>query len=261
MTVMTTKRDCRFAAPVGLSSPSCADSPPEMTAIAIGRSDNVCILQPRRRPPLRCTDRSGHALAGMRHGDYRAAMERASGDSVTRLLQRWNEGDAQAFDKLLPLVYVDLRRIAAAQLRRHDNHATLQTTALVHDVLLRLLDRPPASFESTAHLLNAAARMMRHHLINRARDATTGKRGGGWLRDDFTATLDLPIPDDTDLLDLDEALLELEQFDERLGKMVELRYFIGLDIAEIAATLGVTERTIRRDWVAAQAWLRDRLAS
>lgn len=187
-------------------------------------------------------------------------MESASNDSLTDLLQRWKDGDSQAFDRLLPLVYADLRRIAAAQLRRHDNHATLQTTALVHDVLLRLLDRPPSSFENTTHLLNAVARMMRQQLINRARHAATDKRGGGWLRDDFAAALDLPIPDNTDLLDLDEALSELEAFDDRLWRVVELRYFIGLELAEIAAALDVSDRTIRRDWIVAQAWLRSRLA-
>ncbi len=182
-----------------------------------------------------------------------------SGDSVTRLLQRWQAGDALALERLLPLVYADLRRIAARHLRKHDGHATLQTTALVHDVLVRLLDRPPASFESSAHLLNAVARMMRQHLSNRARDAAADKRGGRWLRDDFVAALDLPIPGQTDLVDLDRALDELEDCDQRLSQVVELRYFVGLETDEIASALGVNERTVRRDWVAAQAWLRDRL--
>lgn len=180
-------------------------------------------------------------------------------DNVTTLLQRWNEGDRHALDRLLPMVYADLRRIAARQLRQHDGHQTLQTTALVNEVLLRMLDRSASGFSSTAHLLNAAARMMRQHLVSRARAAQTDKRGGRWLRDDFTRALDLPIPDDSSLVDLDQALAELERFDARMASVVELRYFIGLDIAEIAATLDMSERTVQRDWLMAQAWLRDRL--
>lgn len=188
-------------------------------------------------------------------------MDRRPDSSVTHLLQRWRGGERQALDRLLPLVYADLRRIAARQLRAHDGHATLQTTALVHDVLLRLLDRPASAFENTAHLLNAAARMMRQHLVNRARDAAAIKRGGGWLRDDFAAAMELPIPDDTDLAELDRALNELEAFDGRMAQVVELRYFVGLGMAEVAAALGVAERTARRDWAGAQAWLKDRLAA
>ena len=201
-------------------------------------------------------------LAATRRDGYLAGMEEsiAAGD-VTQWLQRWREGDRAALDRLLPLVYADLRRIAARQLRGLDGHATLQTTALVHDVLLRLLGRPPTGFENGAHLLNAAARMMRQHLVDRAREAAAVKRGGGWRRDDFTAAIDLPIPDGTDLAELDRALNELERFDDRMARVVELRYFVGLGMAEVAASLGVAERTARRDWASAQAWLRDRLTA
>ncbi|HEY0178315.1 MAG TPA: ECF-type sigma factor [Dokdonella sp.] len=178
---------------------------------------------------------------------------------VTRLLERWRDGDAAALDRLLPLVYADLRRIAANMLHAMPGHATLQTTALVHDVVLRLLGRAPAAFESTAHLLNASARMMRQVLVDRARRAAAGRRGGGWLRDEFTEALELPIPDGTDLMALDRALADLESAHERMAKVVELRYFVGLDVAEVAAALGVNERTARRDWIAAREWLKDRL--
>jgi len=178
---------------------------------------------------------------------------------VTELLHRWSGGDAQALERLLPLVYADLRRMAAAVLRATPGHATLQTTALVHDVLLRLLGRAPADFENTAHLLNASARMMRQVLVDRARKASADKRGGLWLRDDFAEALELPIPDGTDLAALDSALNELESVHERMAKVVELRYFVGLEVADIAGALGITERTARRDWVAAREWLRDRL--
>lgn len=186
-------------------------------------------------------------------------MEETGKDSVTRLLQRWSDGDPVALDRLLPLVYADLRRIAASLLRTTPGHATLQTTALVHEMLLRLIGRTPAVFESSAHLLNTSARMMRQVLVDRSRRAATEKRGGRWLRDDFTEALELPIPDGTDLAALDAALNELEAAHERMARVVELRYFVGLEVAEIAAALGVTERTARRDWVAAREWLRERL--
>ena len=186
-------------------------------------------------------------------------MAEPTHDSVTRLLQRWSEGDSAALDRLLPLVYADLRRLASRELRSTPGHATLQTTALVHDVILRLLGRPPSAFEDSSHLLNASARMMRQVLVDRARKANTEKRGGRWIRDDFTEALELPIPDGTDLAMLDRALDELESAHQRMSLVVELRYFMGLSVAEIAATLGVDERTIHRDWSAAREWLRERL--
>lgn len=179
--------------------------------------------------------------------------------SVTHLLHQWGDGNPQALERLLPLVYADLRRMAANLLRATPGHATLQTTALVHDVLLRLLGRAPTEFENTTHLLNASARMMRQVLVDRARRAGSEKRGGTWLRDDFTEALELPIPDGTDLAALDRALNDLESVHPRMANVVELRYFIGLEVAELAATLGINERTARRDWVAAREWLRDRL--
>ncbi len=182
-----------------------------------------------------------------------------AGDGVTLLLKRWRDGDRAAFDHLLPQVYADLRRIANRQLRQHEGHATLQTTALVNDILLRLLDREPADFASTAHLLNAAARMMRQHLVDRARAAASKKHGSGWRRDEFAQAMSLPIPDGSDIIDLDAALTDLETYDARMARVVELRYFIGLGVAQIGHVLDTSERTVQRDWRLAQAWLRDRL--
>lgn len=186
-------------------------------------------------------------------------MESANGGSVTRWLERWQQGDAAALDRLLPLVYADLRRIAAGMLRTTPGHATLQTTALVHEMLLRLLGRESSGFESTSHLLNASARMMRQVLVDRARRTATEKRGGTWKREEFAEGLDLNIPDGTNLIALDLALEELESVDERMARVVELRYFIGLEVREVAASLGVAERTAQRDWVTAHKWLRQRL--
>ena len=183
----------------------------------------------------------------------------SNSDSVTRWLDRWREGDPVALERLLPLVYADLRRIAASLLRITPGHATLQTTALVNEMVLRLLGSESASFQSSAHLLNASARMMRQVLLDRARRLSADKRGGQGRREEFLETMDLPIPDGTDLIALDQALAALEKVDARMAKVVELRYFVGLDVPEVAATLGVTERTAQRDWSAAHAWLRRRL--
>lgn len=180
-------------------------------------------------------------------------------DRVTQWLARWRDGDPAAFERLLPLVYADLRRIARDLLRTTPGHTTLQPTALVHDVMLRFLGRGPSEFESTAHLLNASARMMRQVLVDRARQASAVKRGRGWQRDEFIETMDLQIPDGFDLIEVDQALIELEGLDARMAKVVELRFFIGLEVPEVAATLGIAERTAQRDWIAAREWLRTRL--
>lgn len=181
--------------------------------------------------------------------------------TIEDLLRRWREGDAGALDRLLPLIYADLRRLAASVLRGTPGHATLQTTALVHEALLRVLGVRAADYQSPAHLLNVAARMMRQILVDRARAAFSQKRGGGWQRDEFTDMLELPIPDGTDLDALNEALTDLESAHERMAKVVELRYFVGLSVAEVAQTLGVTERTAHRDWASAREWLRERLSA
>lgn len=181
------------------------------------------------------------------------------GNSTDALLKRWSEGDAMALDRLLPLVQADLRRIASRLLHGMPGHATLQTTALIHEMWLRLLGREPAAFEGAEHFLNAAARMMRQILINRARKAATDKRGGTWARSDFDGVLDLPIPDGTDLLALDQALGDLEAIHPRMAHVIELRCFVGLEVEEVGTALGLSERTVRRDWIGARAWLQERL--
>ena len=183
-----------------------------------------------------------------------------SPDDITQLVQRWSAGEAGALDRLLPMVYAELRRLARIQLGKQQGHDTLQATALVNDVLLKLIDRDaPQALQNRAHLYNTAARMMRQMLVDRARSAAADKHGGGWLRDDFTRALDLPIPEQTRLPELDAALNELATLEPRMAQVVELRYFIGLSVAEVAAMLELEERTVYRDWAAARAWLRDRL--
>ena len=181
-------------------------------------------------------------------------------EDVTLLVQQWSAGDAHALERLLPLVYAELRRLARIQLSKQQGHDTLQATALVNDVLLKLIDREaPQALESRAHLYNSAARMMRQMLVDRARSAAADKHGGGWLRDDFTRALELPIPERTRLPELDAALTELAALEPRMAQVVELRYFVGLSVAEVAVLLELEERTVYRDWAAARAWLRDRL--
>lgn len=199
-------------------------------------------------------------LAAQASARYLPYMGNGIENSVTVWLERWRSGDPAALDRLLPLVYADLRRIAASVLRTTPGHGTLQATALVHEMLLRMLDREPASFENGNHLLSAAARMMRQVLVDRARMAGAHKRGGEWRRADFVDAMELQIPDGTDLIMLDRALAELEAMDERMARVVELRYFVGLEVSEVAATLGMAERTAQRDWIAAREWLRQRLA-
>lgn len=180
-------------------------------------------------------------------------------NDVERLLLRWREGDADALGCLLPLVYADLRRIAGSVLQITPGHGTLQPTALVHEVMLRLLGKDSRDFSSTEHLVNTSARMMRQILVDRARAAGASKRGGAWIRDEFFESLDLPIPDGTDVIELDTALTMLEQEAPRMAKGVELHYFAGLSLEEISTILGVAKKTVHRDLISARAWLRDHL--
>ncbi|ODU36157.1 MAG: hypothetical protein BGP24_00805 [Lysobacterales bacterium 69-70] len=179
---------------------------------------------------------------------------------VTQLLRQWQQGDGQALDALLPLVYDELRRIAAHELRSHRGHDTLQPTALINDVFVRLLGTQTLDIGNRKHLYTTAAKLMRQILIDRARAQLRDKRGGGqWQRADFVEAMALPIEQDTDLPALDQALTALDALDARMAQIVELRYFVGLEVVEVAALLGVDERTVYRDWAMARAWLRQRL--
>jgi RNA polymerase sigma factor (TIGR02999 family) len=179
---------------------------------------------------------------------------------ITQLLRRWHAGDGSALDALLPQVYDELRRLAAHELRGHQNHETLQPTALVHEVFARLLGARQVDIENRRHLFTTAAKLMRQTLIDRARAQLREKRGAGqWQRVDYLEALALPIEPDMDLLALDEALQALGALDPRMAQIVELRYFVGLEVNEVAALLAIDERTVYRDWAMARAWLRQRL--
>lgn len=180
--------------------------------------------------------------------------------SVTDLLSSWRAGDATALDALLPLVYAELRTLAASQLRGQ-GHATLQPTALVHDVFVRLLGAQRIDISSRKHLFTTAAKIMRQILIDRARAQSRDKRGGAHAqRVDFIEALALPLPEDSQLPALTEAIDALRALDARVADIVELRYFVGLSVAEIAVLLEIDERTVYRDWALARAWLKDFLS-
>lgn len=185
-------------------------------------------------------------------------MEAAPGQ-VTKLLQRWSQGDADALNLLVPLVYEDLRRLANYYLQQEANAQTLQSTALVHEVYLRLCHQEDPQWDGRAHFFAVAAKMMRRILVDHARRRFAAKRGGGMQPRDLDEALVLPLPPTLDLVSLDESLKELAEFDERKCQVVEMRFFAGLSAKDIALVLRTTEATVRRDWIIARAWLYRRL--
>ena len=178
---------------------------------------------------------------------------------VTRLLHEWAGGDEQALARLIDLVYPELRRIAAQYLRRERQGHTLQPTALVNEAFLRLAQRPDKQWNDRTHFFAVAARIVRNVLVDHARAREASKRGSGAFTVVLTdAVAQVPAPE-VNLLDLDTALKELEQLDPQHSRIVELRYFAGLSIEETAAVVGVSESSVKRDWVLAKTWIRRRM--
>jgi RNA polymerase sigma factor (TIGR02999 family) len=179
---------------------------------------------------------------------------------VTALLDAWSGGDRSALERLLPIVYGELRRIAARARRREPPGQTLQTTALVHEAYLRLVDQSRARFQNRAQFFAVAAQAMRRILVDQARRRSADKRGGGrllQLAEDF----DLPVTADAEVLAVDAAVQALEVVDADLARLVELRFFGGLTVEETATALGVSPATIGREWAAARAWLQRELGT
>lgn len=191
---------------------------------------------------------------------------------VTRLLLDWRAGDESAMASLLPLVYDELRTLAARHLRRERHAHTLQRTALVHEAYMRLIDQTRVDWQSRAQFFAIASRMMRRVLVDHARKHLAQKRGGGLVRveleparppeedpaampDALALTGTAPV----DLSTIDEALQKLERMDPRQGKVVELRFFGGLSIEDTADALGISPATVKREWVSARAWLQREL--
>ena len=184
----------------------------------------------------------------------------ATRQDVTALLRAWGRGDADAGERLLPIVYVELRRQAARLLRRERRDHTLQPTALVHETYLRLIEQRAADWKNRAQFFAVAATAMRRILVDHARRHGARKRGGSWDRISFDETRRAwPGPPDVEILALEEALEELAALDPAKVRLVELRFFAGLSLEETAAVLGVSESTVTRDWRLARAWLFRRL--
>lgn len=186
------------------------------------------------------------------------AKQRSDAD-VTGLLQAWRRGDVDARDRLLTVVYQELRRRAAAHLRRERVGQTLQPTALVHEVYLLLVKQDRTAWQNRGQFFGVAAQMMRRILVDRARARNTAKRSGRWAR----VTLDEEVAQgqagEVDVLNLDHALSELTTFDARKSQVAELRFFGGLSLEETGHVLGVSVATVEREWQAARAWLYARL--
>jgi RNA polymerase sigma factor (TIGR02999 family) len=180
----------------------------------------------------------------------------------TELLKKATEGDDKAVSRLMPLVYDELRRLAASYLRRERPGQTLQATALVNEAYIRLISERAHNFQNRTHFLAIAALSMRQILVQRARRRNAAKRGGDPQRITFEEHL-LPSgtgPGDVDVLALDSALERLAARDERQAKVVELRYFGGLTVEETADALGISPATVKRHWTLARAWLKRELA-
>jgi len=182
-----------------------------------------------------------------------------SSSPVTDLLRRWSHGDKAALDSLMPLIYDDLRRLANFYLQDENNARTLQSTALVHEVYLRLCGQQDPKWTGRAHFFAVAAKMIRRILVDHAREKSAVKRGGGMQPQQLDEALTIPVQPELDLVTLSEAMEELAAFDLRKSQVVEMRFFAGLAARDIATVLGVTEPTVRRDWNIARAWLYRRL--
>ncbi len=178
---------------------------------------------------------------------------------VTRLLGEAAAGREEAMGELIPLIYEELRTIARRQRYRHRPFETLHTTALVNEAFLKLAGREGATWENRVHFLRAASRAMRDVLVDYARRQRAGKRGGGQSDQPLDDALDLPdLPDvkADEVLEIHDALTRLEAQDARQARIVELRYFTGLNVPETAEVLGISPITVKREWAVAKAWLR-----
>lgn len=179
---------------------------------------------------------------------------------ITIWLRAWQQGLEGSFERLVPAVYTELRQLAASALRGQQGHATLQPTALVHDALLKVSGAKSLDLNDRKHFFVTMAKVMRQLLIDRARAQSRDKRGGDWQRVDLTQLLPVAIDPRHDLIDLHNALHDLGLADARVASIIELRYFAGLEVDEVAHLLGIDERTVYRDYAFARAWLAQRLA-
>lgn len=181
--------------------------------------------------------------------------EQSTQKGVTRLLQEAQAGDRAALDELLPLVYRELRQVAARYLAQERPGHTLQATALVHEAYLRLLDQHSVDWRNRAHFFSIAAEMMRRILVNHAVGRRAQKRGAGETLLSLEEVISFPNRQDVDLILLDEALTRLSELDPLQARIVEMRFFAGLTVEEVAEVLGVPDSEVKREWRSARAWL------
>lgn len=188
----------------------------------------------------------------MRYREKKKTMETPD---VTILLHNWAGGDQQALDQLTPVVYDELRRLAASYMRRERQDHTLQSTALVNEAYLKLVDQKNVVWQNRAHFFGIAAQMIRRILVDHARAHKAEKRGGGAGVLSLDEAIGVPERRDIEILSLNDALTRLAELDPQQARVVELRFFTGLSIEETAEVVGVSPATVKREWAAARAWL------
>ena len=188
------------------------------------------------------------------------SMSAPSQKEITQMLRAWSGGDHSALDELMPLVYRELRRMAATYLRRERPNHTLQATALVHEAYLHLIDQSRVTWQNRAHFFGVAAQLMRRILVDYARSHQAAKRGGTLPKVPLEQAVLISKAQPADLVALDETLTRLGLIDPQQARVVELRVFGGLTVEEIAGLLGVSPATVKRDWSMAKAWLMREIA-
>jgi RNA polymerase sigma-70 factor, ECF subfamily len=188
-------------------------------------------------------------------------MEPSGSERVTALLLRWRSGEQACLDQLISLIEDELRQIARRYMRAERHSHTLQTTALVNEVYLKLMKGDQPKWQSRAHFFGVAAQMMRHILVDHARGLCSEKRGGGTQHLPLNAALVFCPEKSAALVALDEALTGLANFDSRKAKVVELRYFGGMSVEDVAEALSIHPNTVRRDWTLAKIWLKRELTT
>src|SRR5450432_363026 len=203
--------------------------------------------------------RAHYCSMGTTCGGHQVSGESSS--PVTELLVRWREGDREALESLMPLVYDELRRLANHYLQRERSDHTLQSTALVHEAYMRLAGENAPQWQNRAHFFGIAARVMRQILVEYARAHGAAKRGGiGACKITLDESLELAQRTDIDVVALDGALDRLSELDPQQSRIVELRFFTGLTIEDTSEVMGLSPATVKRDWTSARAWLHREIA-
>lgn len=175
--------------------------------------------------------------------------------NVTAVLRRWSNGESHALDELIPLVYRELQAIAHARLKKERAGQSLQSAELVHEAYLRMVHQPEAEWRDRVHFFAAGSRIIRNILVDHARAKQRARRGGGQEFLTLNESIDASPQRSVAIVALDDALNDLAKLDERQSRIVEMRYFAGLEIEEVAEVLGISRATVNRDWVTARAWL------